>query len=73
MEMEKKILAKIARKEQQGRKQAEAQVVRQRLITAMTLAKYRDNIPESEAIRNFAKANELALADVQAMAEGVSV
>jgi hypothetical protein len=80
MEMEKKILAKIAKKEQQGRKQAQAeakklstQVVRERLINAMTLAKYRDKIPESEAIRNFAKANELALEDVQAMAEGVSV
>jgi hypothetical protein len=80
MELERKAMERIARREQAGREAAEAeakklsaQVIRERLINAMTLAKYRDNIPASEAIKTFAKDNNLPEDDVRAIAEGIEV
>jgi len=54
-------------------KQLRADAIKGQLYGALMAAKYRDNIPVEQAIADFAKANDVPVNDVQALAEGMSV
>lgn len=65
----KKALAQSDQEKESLRRDA----LKGRLYGALMAAKYRDNIPAEQAIADFAKAHDVTVADVQALAEGIEV
>ena len=87
MSLEKKAMESIARKEQNMRRDiekalrvSERQAAQDRrdklkmgLEAALVRAKYRDKVPLDSAMKDFAKANDMPLKEVKALAEGMSL
>ena len=80
LEVEKTTYKKIARmeqkareKEKRAREQAEKDVLKFKLSTALMKAVYKDNIPKEDAMKTFADENKMSIKDVEKLAEGISL